>query len=41
MLVGHVKKLGKNLEDLSLDMEEIYILVREVYEWKCILKGYF
>ncbi len=31
MLVGHAKKIGRNLEDLDLDMEDIYILVRDVY----------
>lgn len=39
MLIGRAKKIGKTLEDLNLDMEEIYILVRDVYEWKCLLKG--
>jgi hypothetical protein len=39
MLDGRAKRQGKRFEDLDLDMEDIYILVREVYQWKCLVKG--
>lgn len=35
------KKQGIKVEDLNIDIEDMYIIARETYDWKCILCGLF
>jgi len=38
-LVQKEKKKGVSEETLEVDIEDVYILTREVFEWTCVITG--
>jgi len=38
-LTGDENKRGVRNENLAVDIEDVYILVREVFEWTCVVTG--
>lgn len=36
-LINDEKKNGVHIKNLAVDMEEVALLAKEVYEWKCLV----